>query len=109
LWRAIDLEQKQPCDSYSLLQPSVLLASCFTSCASLTSIAPYFDLQAWIVCLDTPPSPGTHAQQKTARYLELRVVNRTVDVIDSDHTDRDRAAKLHLHPGSQLQRERIGP
>jgi hypothetical protein len=33
--------------------------SCFTSCASLTSMPPYFSLQAWIVCLEIPYSRPT--------------------------------------------------
>jgi hypothetical protein len=33
--------------------------SCFTSCASLTSMPPYFALQAWIVCLEIPYSRPT--------------------------------------------------
>src|SRR6266403_3415201 len=33
--------------------------NCLASCASLTSIPPYFAFQAYIVCLETPTSRAT--------------------------------------------------
>ena len=52
--------------------------SCFTSCASLTSMPPYFALQAWILCLElrtlVPPLPSSVQLRPASRSRSSRLL-----------------------------------